>query len=101
MPLMPPAVVDPVVLPKGGSVIDPTWISAASSVLGGAMRSAPAGPSRAESDTGGIFGFSAPFTVSTGSGDANGAGGSLVSTLFTVAVIVAIGALAWKLAKKS
>lgn len=83
----------------GGGVIDPTWINAASTVVGKALQPGNVGPSRAESDSGGIFGFSAPFNVTTGSGDA-GTGSVLGPALAVVAVVI-VGVIAWKLLKKS
>lgn len=94
MALMPPAIPPSV----GGSVIDPTWINAASGVIGKALQPGNVGPSRSE--TGGIFSQANPFIVSTGSGDAAGAP-STVSSIVTVAVVVIIGVIAWKQLKKS
>lgn len=93
MALMPPAIPLP-----GTSTIDPTWINAASNVLGKALTPAGAGPSMARSDTGGLFDFGAPFVVTTGSGDATLQPSSNLLWILAAAA-AAIGA--WKLAKKS
>ncbi len=78
------------------------WINAGSNVLGKALTPSPAGPSRADSTTGGMFEFAAPFVVTTGSGSA--AFSPLPSSVASVLplIVVAIGLLAaWKLTKKS
>ncbi len=95
MALMPPAI--PATLPgSGAGVIDPTWITAGSQVLGAALKSSPAGPS--QSDSGGIFSTAAPFNVTTGSGDA-----SLTpsNSILPIIVMAVIGVIAWKLLKNS
>lgn len=95
MALMPPAIPPS----SGGSIIDPTWITAASSVLGSALAPGNVGPSRA--DTGGMFNFAAPFVVSTGAGDASGSFDSPVASISGVIVLAIVGVVAWKLLKKS
>lgn len=93
MALMPPA-------PPPGketTTIDPTWINAASSVLGAALAPAPTGPSR--SDTGGLFDFGAPFIVTTGAGSASLQPAS--SPAWWLLLVAAFGVTLWKLAKKS
>lgn len=101
MALMPPAVkVNSAGYPDaGGSVIDPTWITAGSQVLGAALQSQPAGPSRAEADSGGLFNFSAPFTVRTGSGDGD-ASTTPAGSLWPFVAIAVAGFIAWKLIDK-
>lgn len=95
---MPPAIPPS----SGGSIIDPTWITAASSVLGSALSPGNAGPSRA--DTGGMFSFSAPFVVTTGTGDASAAGAfglPSVGSIAPLALVAIAGLVAWRLLKKS
>jgi hypothetical protein len=91
---MPPAPPPP---GKETTTIDPTWINAASSVIGAALTPAPAGPSR--SDTGGLFDFGAPFIVTTGPGGASLQ--PLSSAAWWLLVAAAVGFTLWKLARKS
>ena len=76
--------------------MDPTWIMAAASVVGGALQSPASGPTG--SGTGGYVDFGdSPFVVNTGSGSASATGST--STLLWVAAVIA-GLIAWKIANQ-